>query len=122
MCYFLIITLFADPPVPVSQSSGTVTFEESSQPVGYKTTLDAAMTHELRFSMAVSCFPTPAVFDWPSGFSVVNQQQLDDVTVFDLSVPVTDVLVYSLIGKNGNIGQLNTEYIINVKPAGALLF
>ena len=72
--------------------------------------------------MAVSCFPTPAVFDWPNGFIVVNQQQMDDVTVFDLSVPVTDVLVYSLIGKNGNIGQLSTEYIINVKPAGALLF
>ena len=73
--------------------------------------------------MAVSCYPTPAVCDWPSGFNVLNQyDQENDVTFFELSVPVTDDVMYTFTGQNGHNGQLSAEFTINVIPAGTFSY
>ena len=97
----------ADPPLPVSQYSDvTFRFEQSSGSSEYRATLNVATGEELRFSVAVRCYPTPAVFDWPSEFNVLNTNEpKDDVTVFDLSVSVTEEVVYSFTGRNGFGGQ-----------------
>ena len=104
-------------------SDETVEFEQSSGFGEYRTTLNAAMGEELRFTLAVSCYPTPAVFDLPSDFNVLNQNEPgNDVTVFDLSLSVTDEAVYVFTGKNGNAGQLSTAFSLAVAPlAGTLL-
>ena len=63
--------------------------------------------------MAVRCYPMPAVFDWPSEFNVLNQNEPgDDVTVFELSVSVTDEAVYNFTGRNGISGQTTSTFLL----------
>ena len=66
--------------------------------------------------MAVMCYPLPAIFEWPSDFNVLNQYEQDnDVTLFDVSVAVTDDVRHSFPGRNGNNGDFYSEFVINVQ-------
>ena len=119
----MIAYVLADPPLPMAQSSNTIEFVESSQPGEYTATVDATMTEQLNVSIKVTCYPSPAVFNWPSDFNVRDQQEPgNDVTVFDLSVSVIDQAVYVFTGKNGNDGQLMTTFSLTVTTSARTLY